>query len=66
MHVIVGLAVLTSLVWYAFGPFIARIFLGSALGVLATLLCVVMGIAIIDMQRQDTQQVRTVQMGSAR
>lgn len=66
MEVFLGLAVLAALVYFAFGELIARIFVGAALGALATLLCVVMGISIVDMQRQDAARPSYVRMGSAR
>ena len=66
MHIIFGLMAVAALVYFAFGEFIARLFVGAALGMLATLLCVVMGISVIDMQRQEAARPSYVRMGSAR
>ncbi|MEL7086856.1 MAG: hypothetical protein AAGL98_00190 [Planctomycetota bacterium] len=56
MHVIGAIALLSGLIWYAFGPVAARAFVGLTLALGAAAVLLLIGIAAFDIRRQEAQQ----------
>jgi hypothetical protein len=68
MHMLIGLAVLAVLTGFAFGMNTARAFVGALLSFVALGALMIIGIAAVDIIRQERElpASNSVQMGSSR